>query len=131
MPSGIYKRTEKHKKAISEANKGENNPFFGKKHSEETKKHWSEIRMGKQMGKDNPAWKNGSVNSYGYKLIGNKGKQVREHRLKMEEKINRKLTKEEVVHHINGIKDDNRIENLQLFNNQSEHRNFELRGILN
>lgn len=46
---------------------------------------------------------------------------VLEHRIIMEQKIGRYLTKEEVVHHINEIRTDNRIENLMLFPNNVEH----------
>jgi hypothetical protein len=45
---------------------------------------------------------------------------ILEHRKIMEEYLNRKLTRKEIVHHINGIKNDNRIENLQLMS-ISEH----------
>ncbi len=38
----------------SEDMKGENNTFYGKRHSEETKKLWSETRKGVSCGEDNP-----------------------------------------------------------------------------
>lgn len=40
---------------------------------------------------------------------------VLEHTLKMERKLGRYLTNDEQVHHINGVKDDNRLSNLELW----------------
>ena len=50
------KFSEEHKQKISQANSGENNPMYGKHHSESTKQKISEIRKEKQLakGKNNP-----------------------------------------------------------------------------
>jgi len=83
-------------------------------------------------GINNFAWKGGETKcTQGYILVlcpehpfRNANNYVPRARLVMEKKLGRFLKPTEVVHHINEIKTDDRIENLKLFKNNSEHIKF-------
>jgi hypothetical protein len=51
----------------------------------------------------------------GYRFVRHNGNFVVEHRVVMEQKLGRPLTPGESVHHKNGVRDDNRPENLELW----------------
>ena len=53
-----------------------------------------------------------TTNGYLYKMVN--GRRVFQHREIMENSLGRKLGRHEQVHHKNGIRNDNRIENLQV-----------------
>ncbi len=127
--------TKEAKEKISKANKGKR--YSPKTEFKKGHKTWNKGTKGIckpnsgsfKKGDKSSLWKGGRVkNSKGYILIYKPNhpyphirKYVYEHRLVMEKHLGRYLTKKEVVHHINGIVNDNRIENLMLFANLSEH----------
>ncbi len=133
------KRSEETKKKISETLKRKGIKPPSSKGVKLTDKHkenlrisiarrggpWNKGLRGKysvNKGKCHPRWNGGIKYHFGYRLIYAPNDltcirtdgYVLEHRLVMAKYLGRPLLKEEIVHHINQDKLDNRIENLQL-----------------
>jgi len=64
-----------------------------------------------KKGPESSSWRGGKWKDKNGYIVTKHGL---EHRLIMEEHIGRKLHSWEYIHHINAIKDDNRIENLKI-----------------
>ena len=112
MPIGVYLRSKEQLEQLKQVG-------FQKGHK---------FNLGRAREK-NGAWKGGRIRSNGYIYIykpdhpnaTDRHLYVLEHRLVMEKKIGRYLERWEIIHHINGVKNDNRIENLKLLPNATEH----------
>jgi len=123
---------KEYRKRMSEVHKG-------KKFTLETRKNMSiaqlqRVKRGENSGPNHYNWKGGWSKRAGYIFIYQphhphafKG-YVLEHRLVMEKVLNRFLYPSEIIHHINGIKNDNRPNNLQLFPNKSSHAKYHHNG---
>ena len=85
---------------------------------------WNERRLKKGLPLDHIFQKKYRFMD-GYKYIwmpehaeARKSGYIQEHRLIMSQHIGRPIDKKETIHHINGIRSDNRIENLELWNSR-------------
>lgn len=141
----ISKAQKKYHKEHPEARIATGQRFKGYKHTLEARMKMSQSHKGQTpstKGKENKKiqganhynWRGGRIkqsSGYIWQYVKNhpctkdkKRKYILEHRLVMEKHLKRHLTEEERIHHINGIKSDNSINNLMLFPSESAHQKF-------
>lgn len=134
------KLSVEHKRKISEAKKKfhEENPniWKGREIPKEVRKKISITikRSGMFKGETHPSWKGGiKFNGEGYVLIwkpkhpfSHKSGYVLRSHLVAEKELGRYLYPDEITHHKNGIKDDDRPENIEV-TTQSKHSSFHVK----
>lgn len=126
---------------LSENQRGDRHPMHGRRHRPESLARMSEEkRATARRGSDSPTWKGGTHISRGYVMVAltalpadeqtifepmatrSSGRVIPEHRLVMARRLGRPLRPSEVVHHKNGVKTDNRPENLEITGNDDHKR---------
>ena len=129
-------------KWMSENIRGEAHPRKGKRHTPEALAKMKRAKANGPTGAAHPSWKGGWYLTKGYVMVAlstlgdeeralyasmakrSSNRAIPEHRLVMARHVGRALKRTEVVHHRNGIRKDNRIENLELYSpraHQLEH----------
>src|ERR1035437_1347029 len=87
--------------------------------------HYIRWREKRSMDLGKNAWnkrKKNGMDVHGYVRKSLEKGRILEHRFVIEQHLGRRLSPEEIVHHINGIKTDNNIENLEIVTRQDHSK---------